>query len=81
MLSGKQGDPFMNNDELAGAKRQLDSYITRLKLMREGKLNPHLLDGADKYSMTSISILQAEQSIAALERKITRLEAENANRP
>jgi uncharacterized small protein (DUF1192 family) len=67
-------------DELAEAKRQLDGFLARLKMMREGKLNPHMLDGADQYSMTSISILQAEQSIAALERKITRLEAENAHR-
>jgi hypothetical protein len=70
----------VDSNELAEAKQQRDGFITRLKLMREGKLNPHMLDGADKYSMTSISILQAKQSIAALERKVTRLEAENADR-
>ena len=70
----------MNSDELAEAKRQLAGFVDRLKLMRDGKLKTNKIEGSDYLDTTSISILQAEESVAALERKIARLEDDNASR-
>jgi hypothetical protein len=67
--------------ELAEAKRQRDGFITRIKLMREGKMELRKIeDGGSHGDMTSLSISDSEQSLAALERKIARLEAANADR-
>ena len=67
----------MSSDEMEEAKRQRDSFKQRIKLMRDGKMKtcvgPQL-----EIDTTCQSIEQAEQSLAALERKIARLENENA---
>ncbi len=69
----------MASDELTEVKRQRDGFVARLKLMREGKMITNILEGGDYISTTGISISQAEQSIAALERKIARLEKAEAD--
>ena len=63
----------MDSDELAEAKRQRDGFVARLNLMREGDLKTNNLVNGEYINTTSNSILQAEQSIAALDRKIARL--------
>lgn len=63
-----------------GAKRQRDGFIERLKLMREGNMETRKIEGDSHINTTSISISEAEQSLAALERKIARLEAAGASR-
>ena len=70
----------MDSDELVETKRQREGVITRLKLMREGKMESRKIEGDSHIKTTDISISGAEQSLAALERKIARLEAENAHR-
>ena len=69
----------MASDELTEVKRQRDGFVAPLKLMREGKMITNILEGGDYISTTGISISQAEQSIAALERKIARLEKAEAD--
>ncbi|MGA2792377.1 MAG: hypothetical protein ABSE69_02420 [Roseiarcus sp.] len=70
----------MDSDELAEARRQRDGFIARLKLMRDGKMESRKIEGASHINTTDLSISEAEQSIAALERKIARLEIANAHR-
>ena len=70
----------MDSDELAEAKRQRDSFVARLKLMRDGSMETRKIEGATHINTTDLSISGAEQSLAALERKIARLEISNAPR-
>ena len=71
----------MDSVNLAETKRQLDGAKERLKRMRDGSMKTRKMEGPDHIDTTSLSILEAEQSVAALERKIARLETANAVRP
>ena len=70
----------MSGDELEEAKRQRDGFQQRLQLMRDGKMKT-TMDQNPEIDTTRESIKLAEQSLAALERKIARLENDNAHRP
>jgi hypothetical protein len=63
----------MQDDELTEAERQRDAFARRIQLMREGKMKtctgPQL-----ETETTGVTLKQAEQSKAALDRRIARLE-------
>jgi hypothetical protein len=66
----------MSDNELEEVKRQRDSLTQRIQLMRDGKM--HTCMGSPcEIDTTAMSIEQAEQSLAALERKIAWLEKRN----
>lgn len=65
----------MSNNELEETKRQRDSFKQRIQLMRDGKMYTRVLSPREM-DTTPTSIEQAEQFLAALERKIARLEKE-----
>lgn len=67
----------MESAELAEARGQRDSLKRRIQLMRDSKMKTRQLSPRE-IDTTDMSLQQAEQSLAALERKIARLENSNA---
>ncbi len=66
----------MRNDELAEAIKQRDSFKHRIELMEDGKLETRMGSPCD-IDTTALTLQQAKQSIAALERKIAKLQDAN----
>ena len=63
----------MQDNELEIAARQRNSLMKRIQLMREGKMKT-LMGSNLELDTTEISIIQLEQYLAAVHRKIARIE-------